>query len=197
MLTTDHLQLKLQQEITDLTTTVCRLIENFHKLRTPLAESHEKVPQATTQLDKIAQQTEAATHRMLDTVEAITQRDERIIAGLAELEADHADRPATIARLRDLAAANQNDTFAIMDALQFQDITSQQMNHAAAMLEDIPDRLNAILSMVTGTSVGRASETEDPVRRERAYDPHADMFDRKTEQADIDTIFSQKGRKDK
>ena len=43
-----------------------------------------------------------------------------------------------------------NDAFSIMDTLQFQDITSQQMNHAASLLEDIEVKLNKIVQVLEG-----------------------------------------------
>jgi methyl-accepting chemotaxis protein len=62
------LQYRIQEEITELAASVNQIVTKFRELQNPLKESSEKVPIATEQLDKISEQTEAATHQMLDRV---------------------------------------------------------------------------------------------------------------------------------
>ncbi len=182
---------RIQHELQELTRSVAGLIENFHKLKNPLVESREKVPQATHQLDKISQQTEAAAHRMLDMIEQITQREEQLIAGLGTISqmaaAGNVSGISVLAQdLGGQANTTLNDAFTIMNALQFQDITSQQMDHAAALLEDIEAKLHNILQIIGGEEF---KSNLVPVRKERAFDPHADMDGSQTKQADIDSLF--------
>jgi len=190
----ETLQAKIQQEIGELSQSITGLVSAFRKLREPLTESHEKVPQATNQLDKISEQTEAAAHRMLDTVENLTWRQEEVMQLLNSIKerSDEAGRD-DIGQLATKALAhaetNLNDTYNILDALQFQDITSQQMDHAASLLNDIEQKLHGILQVV---GVRPAEITITPTKKERAYDPHADMYDKKTNQADIDSMFAGK-----
>lgn len=195
MSTKESLQARIQQEIAELTGAISGLVEGFKKLQRPLVESHEKVPQATNQLDKISAQTEEATHRMLDMIEKITQREDDVIKGIEDIRAEAT--AGNTARVNELAAeisekANQNlnDAFMIMDSLQFQDITAQQMDHAASLLEDIEEKLHHILAAI-GAEGGLGAEAGEVQRKVRAYDPHADFVDRKANQADIDTLFSQ------
>ena len=194
MTDTENLQMRIQNEVVALTKALTGLIENFQRLRNPLMESHEKVPQATNQLDKISQQTEAAAHRMLDTAEAITNREQDIINGINQLltQSPGPDEGNAILRgLLDKANTNLNDAYAIMDALQFQDITSQQMDHAASLLEEIEGKLQNILTIVG------YFDTQDvqPLKRKiRAYDPHADMTDKKADQEAIDSLFQKAKR---
>ena len=140
----EKLYSKMQHEILALASSVGEVVEKFKQLHHPLTESHDRVPKATEQLDKISEQTEAAAHQMLDMVEGITQRESDIVSGLGELKSkissgDSADAEKQIDTLIEKADKNCNDAYTIMDVLQFQDITSQQMNHAAALLEDIVD----------------------------------------------------------
>jgi chemotaxis regulatin CheY-phosphate phosphatase CheZ len=81
-----------------------------------------------------------------------------------------------------------NDAYAVMDALQFQDITSQQMDHAASLLEEIEAKLKNILQTM-GADAKSLTERPEPAKKVRTYDPHADLFERKTEQAVIDSLF--------
>jgi chemotaxis regulatin CheY-phosphate phosphatase CheZ len=186
---TENLQVRIQNEVVALTKALTGLIENFQRLRNPLVESHDAVPQATSQLDKISQQTEAAAHRMLDTAESITQREQEIIDGLTDMISkgmSPAEAKPLLTGLLEKANTNLNDGYAIMDALQFQDITSQQMDHAASLLEEIEGKLQNILSIV-GYLDADASEPRE--KKVRAYDPHADMADKKADQQAIDTLF--------
>jgi chemotaxis regulatin CheY-phosphate phosphatase CheZ len=182
----------IQREITALTLSINGLAENLHRLKSPLVESHDKVPQATNQLDKISEQTEAATNRMLDVIEQITQRDQQIIDRMKAVQTTIGDNPVVpeISSIIDLVTLNQNDSYAVMDALQFQDITAQQMDHAASLLEDIEAKLKNILQVIGSDDPQLQNGEPTHEKKVRSYDPHADLFNRKTEQADIDSIFS-------
>jgi chemotaxis regulatin CheY-phosphate phosphatase CheZ len=89
------------------------------------------------------------------------------------------------------ATSNLDDAYLIMETLQFQDITHQQMDHAASLLEDIEGKLHNIL-----TAFGIVEEDGQPgeqqPRKDRSYDPHADMSEKRTSQQDIDSLFESK-----
>jgi chemotaxis regulatin CheY-phosphate phosphatase CheZ len=190
------LQVRLKQEISELSSSIDGIIESFRELKMPLVETHEKVPQATNQLDKISEQTEAATHQMLDRIEQITIREDEVVQGLDELRvglgSEIADEMvAKFDKLKESASSNLQDAYSIMDALQFQDITAQQMSHAASLLEEIQGRLIRIVGIVNGE--GTENSTDLPSgKKQRIFDPHADLFDKKTNQEDIDSLFDQK-----
>jgi len=192
------LQDRLQFELRDLAESIFGLVEKFKSLQNPLTESQEKVPRATQQLDKISEQTEAAAHQMLDRIDNITERETAIVSELTELKeamASVADEKINqrFDSLIEKANANCDDAFMIMDALQFQDITSQQMNHAASLLEDIENKLNQIVGVMGGAAEELAQGPAD--KKTRAYDPHADLFEKKNDQATIDDLFSKKNER--
>ena len=196
---TDKLQNRLQQEISELSTSITTLLEGFNKLRSPLVESREKVPQATNQLDKISEQTEAAAHRMLDMVEKVTEREGDIISSLGKFK-EYAQSGETdkivseVDGVIEKANVNLNDAFMIMDALQFQDITSQQMDHAATLLEEVEGKLHGILSDLGTRDVEPTSAVTEN-KKVRAFDPHADFSDKKTNQQEIDNMFGESNGK--
>jgi len=192
MAASEKVQAKIQREIFELSSSIAGLVASFKKLKRPLAESHEQVPLATDQLDKISEQTERAAHKMLDQIEQSTQREDELIKFAAETKAKietgaTSDADTMMDRIIEMANSNLNDAYMIMDSLQFQDITAQQMDHAASILEDIEVKLDSILATM-GDSV-RSDREARTARKSRAYDPHADLFDRKTNQEDIDSIF--------
>ena len=191
----NKLQFKIQEEIADLTRSINDIINNFKQLKNPLQESQSKVPLATNQLDKISEQTEAATHHMLDLIEGVSVREDEMIVGLNELKEAVGDGNEKvneiIESLQNKAETNVNDAFTIMNALQFQDITSQQMNHAACLLEEIETKLRQIQQVFGMESDGGETEEEVSERKERVFDPHADLYHKKTEQKDVDSLFDQ------
>jgi chemotaxis regulatin CheY-phosphate phosphatase CheZ len=197
---TDKLQQRVQREINDLSEVITALIENFKQVKSPLQESREKVPQATDQLDRVTEQTEAATHQMLDRLERITDREESVIGGLEEIsrlaESGQLKDVTDIARdLHGQATDNLNDAFLIMDALQFQDITTQQINHAAALLEDIDRKLRKIIVSLDEGMDGDLADDKGSEDSSRVYDGTARYTDRQAEQKDIDSLFEEAHRK--
>jgi len=195
MTISNALKTKIQQEVDELATSINSIVDTFRSMKTPLVESHEKVPRATVQLDKIADQTEDAAHRMLDKIEEITQGEEDVIKRLNQLPEQSGNALAVDSSpLKDILSQSQknlDDVYMVMDALQFQDITTQQIQHAAALLEDVELKLQRIVRVVTG----EPSDTEDKDSssnakpKTRVYDPHAEFQDRRADQADIDNIF--------
>ncbi|MEA2030411.1 MAG: protein phosphatase CheZ [candidate division Zixibacteria bacterium] len=187
---------KMQSEVIALASSINEVVGKFKELHSPLTESREKVPKATEQLDKISEQTEVAASQMLDKVEGITQREDDVIQGLNGIKEKVASGNLTeivpmIDTLIEKANTTSEDAYIIMDALQFQDITTQQMNHAASLLEDIEERLHSIVGVIQGSKETNDSYSEpNSQRKERAYDPHADYSDKKTTQSDIDSLFA-------
>lgn len=193
MSNTKTLQVKIQREIEGLAGSIGEIVAKFKELHNPLQESSEKVPQATEQLDKISEQTEAATHQMLDRVEKIVERVENSKTNLNQIktcvgEDRVADIDSLVDGLLETANVTCNDAYTIMDALQFQDITAQQVNHAAAMLEEVEAKLRGIMESLRGEQPA-APVVKD---KRRAFDPHADLFDKKTDQSAIDDMFAKK-----
>lgn len=198
---TNSLTSKIQLEIVELASSINDIVDKFKKLHHPLHESKDQVPQATKQLDKISEQTEAVTNKMLDMVEKITQREEEVESGFDSLtqliSENKVDEAKTlIYDLKGKADANRNDAYSIMEALQFQDITTQQMNHAAALLDDLEVKLTKVIKAMNGDDQveggTEAGDQDSAPKKERAYDPHAEYIDKKTNQEDIDDIFAQK-----
>ncbi len=196
----NDLPTKIQNEIRELAGSIRDVVDKFRELKDPLAESSKKVPIATEQLDKVSEQTEAATHRMLDTVEKITQREDEMIQGLKrikKLTADLgvADLGTIVDELIRKATTTVNDAYSIMDTLQFQDITSQQMSHAATLLDEVEDKLDQIVVVLHDKDMDPSeSPRQRKVKRVRTFDPNADMFDKKTDQTEIDDMIKQNSR---
>jgi chemotaxis regulatin CheY-phosphate phosphatase CheZ len=183
-------------ELERLTHSINIMMENVKRMERPIMESRQRLPKANEQLDKISAQTEAAAHQMLDMVEQIIDHEEKVVELSGEMigyfervqDTDAATFREKALRIKEMAATSQNNAFLIMDALQFQDITAQQMSHASSLLEDIEQRLHHLLAAFDGDAT--SEELPAPTKKARAFDPAADLFDGK-DQKEVDKIVSQ------
>jgi chemotaxis regulatin CheY-phosphate phosphatase CheZ len=191
---TDDSTKQIHSELKHLADSINQIIKGIKVAQEPIADSRKKVPQATEQLERITQQTAVATHRVLDMVEAITGREGEIESQIKELRrvlpSTYFRNNSRVKRIVEKivagASANQNDAYAIMDALQFQDITSQQVDHAISLLEQVEIRLKDVL---VGLQLDSGNEN-DVVRKERAYDPNAHFSNDSNEQSKVDELLS-------
>ncbi len=188
---------KVRSELEKLTDSINTIMNNMRKMQNPILESREQLPQANAQLDKVSAQTEKAANKMLDLVEQIIDHQEKVVQLSDDLtgflrRSRARDRDVyrdNVKRINEMAATSQNNAFMIMDALQFQDITAQQVNHASSLLEDIESRLQNLLGVFDGKDVSELKNMPSS-KKERAYDPGADLFEGR-DQKEVDDIISQ------
>ncbi len=181
--------------------TIEELSASLREIQGPLADTRNTLPKATTHLDRISSQTEQAAHRVMDMVENISAQQVDIISHLNEAMnvltdsgAGNKSVNALLEKAEEVANRSQNDAFAIMDALQFQDITTQQINHAASLLEEVDAKIALIIGDLVddGSSASPVKVLKNaPARKERSFDPHADMEFKHTDQSDIDNLVRQ------
>ncbi len=192
---TSQFSKKLRTELQQLTGSINDIMQNMKRMQNPIVESREQLPIANEQLDKITEQTEQATHKMLDMVEQIIEHQEQItdLSGKVSKffkKSRAKDREVfaeQVKRISEMSSISQNNAFMIMDALQFQDITSQQIQHASTLLEDIEERLHHLLAAFDGDEIPEVLER--PEKPERAYDPDADIKGKN--QNEVDSIVNQ------
>ncbi|TFH64413.1 MAG: hypothetical protein E4G91_05890 [Candidatus Zixiibacteriota bacterium] len=183
----------IHAELRHLADAISQIIRGIKVAQEPIADSRSKVPQAAEQLERVTQQTATATHHVLDMVEAITSREGEIETQVKELRRvlpstyfrNNSRVKRIIERICVSASANQNDAYAIMNALQFQDITSQQVDHAISLLEQVENRLKDVM---VGLQLDVGPES-DVKRKERAYDPNAHFSSDSNEQSAVDQLL--------
>ena len=191
MTSNESLPDKLRKEVGGLTTAIADMLCTFKQLEQPLLDTQSEVPRATSQLDRITRQTEKITQSILDLLEQLTGRDEEIIQGLDQLLRDiesqsGADTRRSIETLKDRVNTNLSAAYKVIESLQFQDITAQQMNYAASLLDDIGLKLQEVLKKFGSEA---ATDSDPKPRRKGTFDPNANLDDSKAAQADIDTLF--------
>jgi chemotaxis regulatin CheY-phosphate phosphatase CheZ len=187
---------RVRDELEKLTDSINVIMDNMRKMQNPILESREQLPQANAQLDKVSAQTEKAANKMLDLVEQIIDHQEKVVQMSGDLTGFFKRSRArdkdvyrdNVKRISEMAATSQNNAFLIMDALQFQDITAQQVNHASSLLEDIEIRLQKLLGVFDGKDISEL-ENRPSSKKKRSFDPGADLFEGR-DQKEVDDIIS-------
>jgi len=185
---------KIQAELQGLTSSITDVVQTFKKMQEPIAESRQKVPEATMQLEKITAQTEEAAHQMIDKVESISKISDEIVQEIADLRKalpstyfkNRSKIRDTVSRIEEKAQQNLDDAFVILNALQFQDITSQQVHHASTLMEEIEQRLFHLLAVFDGRE---DIEELQAIVKKRIFDPNASFSDARETQDDIDSLI--------
>lgn len=139
----------------------------------------EKLQHTSDKLKEVTSATEVAATDILDALD----RTQNMVDDLEAAEG--ADDKARAAEVRDLM---RQEIFGMMGALQFQDITTQQLAYAASVLSDMEARLLQIAKLfdpaaVMVSAVGRGP---DP----RTFDPRATTRGAEARQALADEIFA-------
>ena len=137
----------------------------------------ERLQHTSEKLREVTSATEVAATDILDALD-------RAGATVDALEvADHADDKPRAQELRDELRV---EIFGMMSALQFQDITTQQLTYAASVLTDMEGRLLTIAKLFDpNAATGRLIAAPDP----QTYDPNATTRNVERRQALADEVF--------
>jgi hypothetical protein len=141
------------------------------------AATVEKLQRTGDKLREVTSATEVAATDILDALD-------RAQGALDDLDA--ADDAGDRARARRARARLREEVFGMVGALQFQDITTQQLAHAATVLAETEERLLAAARLFDpAAALLRAAAAPDP----RTFDPRATTRDAHERQALADEIF--------
>jgi len=143
---------QLHEELRSIKESIDAMVRYMKQFRDPIGESQGQVSETTAPVEISKGRTKESTHQLLDMIEEITSCSGDIVQNLKVLRKS---LPATYfknrSKVRDVferieskAGKSQNNAFAVMDVLQFQDITSQQMDHASHLLDEVESRLRSI-----------------------------------------------------
>lgn len=110
-----------------------------------LHESASKIPDAADRISDVSQTTEMATNEILDKLDSLTEKLTTISQTIQEDQ-------------KKLVDEMQDEVMDIIYALQFQDITSQKLDHANRILEVIFKKFTVLLESIehikVNTNVG-------------------------------------------
>ncbi len=186
--------LKIGDEVIPFLSDLFKFIQDIMPLMSEanasLRYGTSKIPDATDRISNVTQTTEMATNEILDKLDSIS---EKLKALSQNLQTDQ----------KDLIDKIQGEITDIIYALQFQDITSQKLEHANKILKTICEKFAKIIKsseQVTGnTKVGgsmvqvmKEEFNKEEREKERAEfeEKTADLVrDTEISQDDIDQLF--------
>lgn len=140
-----------------------------------LATTHDKLKQVTNA-------TEVAATDILDGLDRAQALIDKLDAAEGDLEASKALRN----ELRD-------ELFTATTHLQFQDITTQQLNHAAKVLVEMEERLAEVARVIDPTGHGFAPDNARHAPDAGTFDPNATIKNADERQALADAVFKRTG----
>jgi hypothetical protein len=167
------------------------IIPLLQTIHSSLHQSTELIPSATEKLGKVTSATEMATTEVMDIVDNVISRLNSMSSNLDNIE-ENAGKPDAVSSLnekiteiRNEINGSQDDLFSIMNALQFQDITTQQINSIGSVIESVYGKLSELLQGFDDD--GRALG----IVKTGTFDPNAEYdFDRSAEtQKIVDEIL--------
>ncbi len=170
------------------------VIKSIHTSRSELKKSVDGLIKKTgMQLQKVTSTTEEATNKILDVAEKLDEDQMKIIDildNLEEMSESDERRTAIFDELRQKIYQNQESAFTIMDYLQFQDITAQQIAGAYALLSDTEKTLLYVSE--TLKRLDTTFEMSEDVKKEidkNAFNMDASYTDKTNIQSAIDNLF--------
>jgi len=182
---------KYMPQIAKLVFFIEEIIPLLQTIHSSLHQSTELIPSATEKLDKVTSATELATTEVMDIVDNVISRLNAMSGTIGVIE-ENLGKPDAAEMLKEKITflqgeinGSQDDLFSIMNALQFQDITTQQINSIASMIESVYDKLSELLQGFDED--GRILGIEKP----GTFDSNAEFdFDRSAEtQKIVDEIL--------
>ncbi len=155
-----------------------------------IKDSTHKLPTATDRIVDVSNSTELATNEIMDKLDNITEKLNKIAAS------DSAEHKSAINGIND-------DINGIIYALQFQDITSQKLEHANRILTAIHDKFSALFDSLEAVKSNsdfgsKIISVMDPKEEMEKRQQGSAEFDKKTvdrirassiSQDDIDSLF--------
>lgn len=172
-----------------LPTILSRATEEIRMLLKSLKDSRSAIETATlgrletthNKLKEVSSATEVAATDILDGLD----RAQALVDKLDACEDDKEQGRALRNELRD-------ELFTATTHLQFQDITTQQLNHAAKVLVEMEQRLAEVAKVIDPTG-GMAEAMSGQAPDERTFDPNATTKNADVRQALADSVFKRTG----
>ncbi len=174
--------LKFSNDMVPLVSDVFRFIKDIVPLlldaNFSLKESTDHLPTATDNLAKVTKTTEMAANEVMDRLDGINGKLENLKNDIGKFE----DSKKYIGDIEII----QNESMEIMYSFQFQDITTQQLQHVERILQAINEKFSGLFKSFTqlkegsglGSDIYRAIENEI---KQALQSEHKEFFADRTE----------------
>jgi len=174
---------EMLDKVDDLLAKVDEITQSIQKVNQHLTAEKETIAEITSSIEELLKLPEARK-----TLSKVFEHEKARLLGIKIKDTvdnflkDKVDDELS-SKVDQLLGDIQSDAYDIMNALQVQDITSQQIESAHSMLRSIQERLNDLII--------KYSEVEPPsiIREEKAFDAGASYFDREERQKAADELI--------
>jgi len=188
---------KIRIFLDELEKFVFLLAGDLAKTRHELEKKSEKLlVEATVQLNKVTESTRKVADSVMDRTDKICEKQNQVFEQLNRIK----DKAGSLsdesvagplledaARIEALENEIQMEAYEIMNEMQFQDITSQQIQQATSLIGEAESKLmnfGQTLSALSGEKV----QTAGGETRQEVFDPEATLKNREQRQALADQI---------
>lgn len=199
----DHTIVKSRELFQQMKTFTSTILSDLEGTREQLNSCSENVlSKVTEQIKKVNESTEDAVQSVLNRVDTICEKQNDVFGQLAKLkssiqEIDECKDKIKLTELTDslevLEGEIQMEAFEIMNEMQFQDVTGQQLQQANQLLDEARAKLTdfrMLLTLFKSDSIEDPTEEQTGEKEPRTFDPSATMKDRKQRQHLADEIES-------
>jgi chemotaxis regulatin CheY-phosphate phosphatase CheZ len=173
----------------DLPQVLMRAYQEINSVLHSLRQSRDILERTTVERlqhtkDKLREVTSATEVAATDIMDAV----DRALGLVDQLEAE--ETGANSERAGEVRSTLRDELFGMMGCLQFQDITTQQINYASSVLVEMEDRLSQLARIFDPKTFGLEPEaTAQDAGPAVAFDPAATTSDAEKRQALVDEIF--------
>ena len=167
------------------------IVKSVHINRLDLEDSVNELLKPTgNQLTKVTNATEEATNNILGITDKIVEHENNLTTEITKLKECLKDQPEEIHQMIDSilekVSITQTETFEIWNNLQFQDITTQQIEFAYNLLRETENKLVKVSDRLAGLDEIELDIIEE---HDSAYDPNAEFRLDDERQKMIDDLF--------
>ncbi len=144
---------KYMPQIANLVLFIEEVIPLLNTIHEDLHQSSQMIPIASEKLDKVTSATELATIEVMNIVDRVIGRLNTMTLNLDEVDTVIVQEKPVLNSITEKTTiirkeidGSQEDLFSIMNALQFQDITTQQIYSIGQVIETVQKKLGQLLS---------------------------------------------------
>jgi chemotaxis regulatin CheY-phosphate phosphatase CheZ len=174
------------------------VVVDLEQSETELKKSSKKIlGRVSEQLDKVTESTQIAVSCVLDRIDRICERQNTVfqqIAGLKERLAGFSGSQSAeplldgAGKIEELENEIQAEIYEIMNEMQFQDITNQQIQLANQLVGEARFRLMDFRKVLAFLTEDNGLEAQPEKTARQSFDPGATMKDRQERQSLADRV---------
>ena len=185
--------------VSEMESFISNVVSDLELSEEELKKSSKKILSLVSdQLEKVTESTQMAVNSVLNRIDQICESQNAIFEQIVELRQKLANQNCekapeylieALGRIENLENEIQGNAFEIMNEMQFQDITTQQIQLAQQLLEEAKHKLLDFRKVLTAFSLDVSDSARQQMQSVRStFDPGATMKEREERQRLADEV---------